>query len=91
MVCCAVLGEAAATWLRSGRVGGHLIVRCREGHLFTTIWIPGASIKSVRLGFWRLQRCPVGDHWTLVAPVRESALTRRELRQARARRDMRVP
>ena len=32
--------EAAALKLRSGRVAGNVIVRCRDDHLFTTIWIP---------------------------------------------------
>ncbi len=31
-------------------LGGNAVVRCRQGHLFTTIWIPGASLKAVRLG-----------------------------------------
>jgi len=35
-------------------------VRCSAGHLFTTIWIPLASLKSVRLGDRRYQRCPAG-------------------------------
>lgn len=26
------------------------IVRCRQGHLLETIWVPLASIKAVRLG-----------------------------------------
>ena len=30
-----------------------VVVRCSQGHLFTTIWIAGASLKSVRLGFKR--------------------------------------
>jgi len=76
---------------RGYRIGGRTIVRCRRGHLFTTIWIPGASLKSVRLGWWRIQRCPVGGHWSIVVPVKEAALTRRELRFAHGHRDVRVP
>jgi hypothetical protein len=72
-------------------VGGNTVVRCRQGHLFTTIWIPGASVKSVRLGWWRIQRCPVGGHWSIVVPVKESGLSRRELRFAHGHRDVRVP
>jgi hypothetical protein len=41
-------------------------VRCRDGHVFTTIWIPLASVKAVRLGPRRYQRCPVGHHWSMV-------------------------
>jgi len=76
---------------RGYNVGGNTIVRCRQGHLFTTIWIPGASLKSVRLGWWRIQRCPVGNHWSIVVPVKESSLSRWALRAAHAHRDVRVP
>jgi hypothetical protein len=83
--------EAAGLWLRTQKVGGNMIVRCRQGHLFTTLWIPGASVKSLRLGWWRFQHCPVGGHWSLVTPVNESALTEDERRLAREHRDIRVP
>jgi hypothetical protein len=66
-------------------------VRCRSGHLFTTIWIPGASFKSIRLGWWRLQRCPVGRHWSIVTPVNRSELAEAELRIAGANKDLRIP
>ena len=82
--------EAVATWLRSGRIGGSLIVRCRRGHLFSTIWLPAASVKSLRLGFWRVQRCPVG-HWSLVTPVRASELSARERARAGRLKDIRLP
>lgn len=72
-------------------IGGSTVVRCRKGHLFTTIWIPGVSLKSVRLGWVRLQRCPVGQHWTLVTPVRDSDLTDEERRFAEEHRDVRIP
>jgi hypothetical protein len=83
--------ETAAVWRRAGRVGGNVVVRCRSGHLFTTIWIPGVSVKSARLGPWRLQRCPVGRHWSIVSPVKESKLTPWQRRRARAHEDIRVP
>jgi hypothetical protein len=67
------------------------VVRCRDGHLSTTIWIPGASLKSIRLGLWRVQRCPVGPHWSLVTPVRVSTLTEEERQLASERRDVRIP
>jgi hypothetical protein len=87
----AVVLEGSMLWLRTSRVGGNVIVRCREGHLFTTIWLPGASLKSLRLGWWRFQRCPVGHHWSLVTPVRESELTAEERRLAHSRKDIRIP
>ena len=83
--------EAATVRARSGRLGGRVVVRCRQGHLFSTLWIPGASLKSVRLGPWRIQRCPVGRHWSVVTPVRESSLSSSELDAARATRDARLP
>jgi hypothetical protein len=87
----AVIGEALATWARAHKVGGNLVVRCQEGHLFTTIWVPGASLKSVRLGWWRLQRCPVGNHWSVVTPVDPSTLSGRQRRAAGAATDIRIP
>jgi hypothetical protein len=71
-------------------IGGETVVRCRDGHLSTTVWIPGASLKSVRFGWWRYQRCPVGGHWSLVTPVRAADLTDEELRGAREHADGRI-
>ena len=67
------------------------VVRCRDGHLFTTFWIPGASLKALRLGWWRFQRCPVGPHWSLVTPVDSWSLTDDDLAVAAGRHDARVP
>jgi hypothetical protein len=72
------------------RFGRNAIVRCRQGHLFSTIWIPGASIKAIRLGPWRFQRCPVGRHWTLVRPVNINALSPEQLQQAESAKDVRI-
>jgi hypothetical protein len=30
-------------------LGTNTVVRCRQGHLFTTIWIPGIKLKEVDL------------------------------------------
>jgi len=83
--------DTGLLWLRTSRIGGNVVVRCRDGHLFTTIWVPGASFKSLRLGWWRFQRCPVGRHWSLVTPVRESELTEAERQLAREHEDVRIP
>lgn len=77
--------------LRGYPVGGNIVVRCRRGHLFTTLWIPGVSVKAVRLGWWRIQRCPVGKHWSIVTPVKPSELTEDDERLARERQDVRLP
>jgi hypothetical protein len=73
------------------RIGGNVVVRCRRGHLFTTLWIPGVSLKSIRLGWWRVQRCPVGRHWSIVAPVRQADLSEEQRESAHAVRDVRLP
>jgi hypothetical protein len=78
--------------VRAGyRIGYNAIVRCRQGHLFTTIWIPGGSVKAIRLGLWRIQWCPVGRHVDLVRLVKESDLTAAEREFAAGHRDLLVP
>jgi hypothetical protein len=76
---------------RGYRFGPNTIVRCRRGHLSTSIWIPGVSLKSIRLGWWRIQRCPVGPHWSIVVPVRDADLTEAEQQLAAEQRDIRIP
>jgi hypothetical protein len=78
--------------MREGYAFGRDVpVRCRQGHLFSTIWIPGASIKALRLGLWRLQWCPVGRHVDLVRLVKESDLSPAEREFAEQHHDLRVP
>lgn len=72
-------------------IGVKTIVRCQSGHLFTTTWIPGASVKAVRLGPWRVQRCPVGQHWSVVRPVQPAKLSETERTDARSVRDTLLP
>jgi len=85
------LVEPLLLWARGYPLGGRMIVRCRRGHLFTTLWIPGVSVKALRLGWLRFQRCPVGHHWSLITPVRDSELTDADKRAARSRRDVFLP
>ena len=87
----AVSLEALAMKLRGYPIAGNLVVRCRNGHLFTTIWLPGVSVKSIRLGWLRLQWCPVGRHFSIVTPVRPAELTDAEREAARDRKDLRLP
>ena len=87
----AVLVEVAALRARGYGLGGSVVVRCRRGHLFSTIWIPGVSFKSIRLGWWRIQRCPVGGHWSIVTPVNRSELAEDERQIAADRKDIRIP
>ena len=71
--------------------GRNTVVRCRQGHLFATVWIPGASVKSLRLGLWRVQWCPVGRHVDLARPVKDSDLTGAERDFALAHHDTPLP
>ena len=86
------VAEALFLRRRTGKiVGFRTIVRCTRGHLFTTVWIPGASIKSLRLGPWRVQRCPVGEHWSFVRPAKVAKLSDEEREAARSQRDTLLP
>jgi hypothetical protein len=76
---------------RGYSVPGEIVVRCAQGHLFMSLWIPGASFKAIRLGFVRFQYCPVGNHWTFVVPVKDSDLTDEERRIASQYHDASIP
>jgi hypothetical protein len=91
LVIASVLSETIPLWLRGYGLGGNVVARCRDGHLFTTIWIPGASLKSLRVGWWRFQHCPVGHHWSIVTPVRRADLSEEEQRLASETKDIRIP
>ena len=67
------------------------VVECAGGHLFTSIVVPGVSLKAIRLGDKRWQRCPVGSHWTTVRRVDESTLDPERLAAARTVHDIRIP
>ena len=89
------VGFAAGGTLIARRLGykpgTNTVVGCRQGHLFTTIWIPGVKLKELDLVVARVQRCPVGKHWSLVVPVREQDLTEAERQFALAHHDIRIP
>ena len=89
------VGAIAGFTLVARRLGYNLgtstIVRCRQGHLFSTIWIPGVKLKELDLVIARVQRCPVGKHWSLVVPVRDVSLTEEERQFALAHHDIRIP
>ncbi|MGA2471984.1 MAG: hypothetical protein ABSG39_00640 [Acidimicrobiales bacterium] len=72
-------------------MGGDTIARCSQGHLFMTLWIPGASLKAVRLGFKRYQLCPVCGKWRIVEPVPDSELTDEDRLLATQHHDTRLP
>lgn len=67
-------------------------VRCSAGHLYTTIWIWGGSLKSVRLGGERYQYCPVGHHWATVTRLNwDGTATAEQLAEAARVHDVRIP
>jgi len=84
--------EAAVVASRRGSLF-HLdtVVRCRRGHLFTTLWVPGGSLKAIRLGWWRFQRCPAGHHWGWVTPARVSDLSQEDRALAARHHDVAIP
>lgn len=76
---------------RGYSVGGNTPVRCRAGHLYTTLWIPGVNLKAIDLLVARIQYCPIGRHWALVRPVRAADLSSAEREAATARHDVWLP
>ena len=88
----AVYAVGTVIALRRGYTfGKNVPVRCRDGHLFTTVWIPGASVKALRLGPWRVQWCPVGRHVTLVTLLKNADLTEAQRSFAAQHHDLPVP
>ena len=93
LVIFAMVAFRAATMSRQRgyRYGRDVVVRCRDGHLFTTTWIPMVSFKAIRLGLVRYQYCPVGDHATSVRLMRDGDLTPAERIEASRHHDSGVP
>ena len=85
------MGAAAGRRRGYSGMGGDTIVRCSRGHLFTTIWIVGSSLKAVRLGYKRYQRCPVCKKWRIVVPVRDDELSDEDRRVAAEHHDVKLP
>jgi hypothetical protein len=91
VLACYAIGTAVAV-SRGYKFGWNVPVRCRAGHLFSTVWIPGATVKSLKIiGPWRAQWCPVGRHFTLVTLLRDADLTDAERAFAAAHHDFPVP
>jgi hypothetical protein len=86
-----IAGGTVVARLMGYKLGGNVVVRCRQGHVFTTIWIPGVKLKAVDLVVARVQYCPVGKHWSLVVPVREGELTEGERQFAEQHHDVPIP
>jgi hypothetical protein len=92
VVLVAVVGNRAGRRRGYSGLGGDTVVRCSQGHLFTTVWIVGSSFKAVRLGgYTRYQRCPVCQKWRIVVPVPDDELTDDDRRTAAAVHDAKLP
>jgi hypothetical protein len=66
-------------------IPGRTVVRCSQGHLFTTMWIEGGSLQALRLGpTLRYQWCPTCRHGRLVRPVKDADLSDDDRREAAA-------
>ncbi len=87
----AVVGGQAGRSRGYAGMGGDTVVRCSRGHLFTTVWIVGSSLKAVRLGHKRYQRCPVCEKWRIVVPVPDSELSDEDRRLAAQHHDTKLP
>jgi hypothetical protein len=66
-------------------------VRCSQGHLYTSTWLPYASVKALRLGRRRWQHCPVGHHWAMTTRLDPAITTSGDLAEASKVHDWRIP
>jgi hypothetical protein len=88
VVVIAVVGGQAGRARGCEGMGGNTIVRSSRGHLFTTVWVVGASLKAERLGY---KRYPVCEKWRIVMPVPDTELTDEDRRVAAEHHDSRLP
>ena len=63
------------------------IVRCSQGHLYTTNWVWWGSFKAIRLGARRIQKCPVCGRMRMTDQVDDADLTAQERLGAESTRD----
>jgi hypothetical protein len=83
----AFAGGAVVAARKGYKNGGEVVARCRQGHLFMTVWVDRFSWHRLDVGFAKIQRCPVGDHLTVVRPVETSALSAEDKKSAKQTRD----
>jgi hypothetical protein len=67
------------------------IMRCPDGHLFETPFLPFASFKAVRTPRGRYQRCPVDGRWGLMDLQPTAELTPEQLAEAHEQRTTPIP
>ena len=56
------------------------IVRCKQGHLYTTTF--SQQLFALHLGRAKYQRCPVDHKWSITVPVRRNEISDAEFEQA---------
>lgn len=66
------------------------VVRCRHGHIYRSVWVPGGSLKALRWFDTRLQWCPVGRHWSWTRRVPAAELSPAELAEANSVHGLRL-
>ncbi|GAA6525385.1 hypothetical protein [Intrasporangium sp. DVR] len=81
----------AATEVGRAGEGFVVIARCARGGLFETLWVPGASLRAIRLGRYRIMRCPVHDRVEVVHVVDPATLTPQERAAAASHPAGRIP
>lgn len=65
-------------------------VICSEGHVYGSVWVPLASLKAIRLGNRRLQRCPICGRFRMTRRVPPEEQTPEVLAAAEQRHDTRL-
>lgn len=66
-----LVGANAYARRRGYTIPGRTRARCSQGHEFTTLWIVGVSLTSLRLTpLRRVMRCPECRRWRLVRALK---------------------
>lgn len=67
------------------------VMRCSQGHLFETPFVPFASLKALRTPTGRVQRCPVCGRMRAVELMLTEELTPRQRAEAHGHRTGPLP
>ncbi|WP_034087224.1 hypothetical protein [Streptacidiphilus albus] len=67
------------------------VMRCKDGHLFETPFLPMVSLKAVKLPRGRYQRCPVDGRWGICDLQFTAELSEDERDEAHRNRTSRLP
>lgn len=67
------------------------VMRCVDGHLFETPFLPMLSLKAIRTPRGRIMRCPVDKHAGPVELMYTAELTPGQRQEARHNRTSPIP